>query len=179
MDSGTAHQNSLDEQLSRMHWHIIRSDNLRGGVASRAGTLLSTNALVVAGITLAFGWANRRPGTIVVTGVLVTFVCVGFSITNAALANVTLYYRRSQSSDRLVRPASVYSFVDYSGSETFEDFERLIANQTHEEILREALRELWQCRHLHRYRYARLRHALRWLLTAIAALLITVGLSVI
>lgn len=141
--------------------------------------MLSTNALVVAGITLAFGWANRRPGVIVVTGVLVTFVCIGFSITNAALANVTVYHRRRQSPDQIVRPAPVYSLVDYSGSETFEDFERLIASQTPEETLQEALCELWRCRHLHRYRYARLRHALRLLLAALATLLITVALSVI
>jgi len=178
MDSGNGYQNSFDEQLSRLHWHIIRSDSLRGSVASRAGILLSTNALVITGITLALGWSSRRPGTLLVTGVLMTFVSIGFSIINAALANVTIHRRRRRSPDQGVRPASVYSFVDYSGSETFEEFEQLITSQTPEETLQEALRELWSCRHLHRYRYARLRHALRWLLAALATLLITVVLFV-
>jgi hypothetical protein len=179
MDSASANQNSFDEQLSRLHWHIIRSDSLRGSVASRAGILLRTNALVVAGITLALGWSSRRPGALLVTGLLVTFVCVGISITNAALANATVYRRRDQSPDQSVRPASIYSLVDYDGSEAFEYFERHIASQTPEETLQEALRELWSCRHLHRYRYSRLRDALRWLLAALATLLITVALSVI
>ena len=60
-NSETAGRNPVEEQLSRVHWHILRGDSLRSSVASRAGTLLSTNALVVAGIALAVGSGNHRP----------------------------------------------------------------------------------------------------------------------
>ncbi len=180
MSSDTARGTSIEEQLNRVHWHILRGDSLRGSIAARAGTLLSTNALVVAGIALAFGWASHKPGAIVIAGAVVTFICVGFSVTNAALATVTLFQWRPQLPDQAAWPGTIYSFVTHgSGAETFEDFKLQRATESPEQILDEALRELWECSHLHRYRYRQLRRALRWLLAGLASLLITVALSVI
>ena len=59
-------RNPVEVQLGRVHWHILRGDSLRGTIASQAGTLLSTNALVVAGIALAVGLGNHRPSVIVI-----------------------------------------------------------------------------------------------------------------
>ena len=56
--------NSVSEQLEVIHWHIRRGDNLRAAVAARVGAVLSTNALVVGGIALAFGLRNQRPNVI-------------------------------------------------------------------------------------------------------------------
>lgn len=180
MSSGTDHKPSLEAQLNHVHWHILRGDSLRSSIATRAGTLLSTNALVVAGIALALGWTNHRPGAIVIVGTVATFICVGFSVTNAAIATVTVFPWRPQLPDQAVWPGTIYSFVTHgSGAETFEDFKRQRATESPRQILDEALRELWECSHLHRYRYSRLRSALRWLLAGLACLLITVALSVI
>ena len=180
MSSDTTRGSSIEEQLNRVHWHILRTDNLRSSSAAKAGTLLSTNALVVAGVALALGWNNHRPGVIVITGTVVTFACVGISVTNAALATMTFFPWRPQLPDHAVWRGTIYSFVSHgSGAETFEDFKRQRATESPEQILDEALRELWENSHLHRYRYRRLRSALRWLLAALACLLITVVLSIV
>lgn len=180
MSSDTARFPSIEEQLNRVHWHILRADGLRGSIAARAGTLLSTNALVVAGVALALGWTGHRPGAIVIVGTVVTFACVGISVTNAALATMTVFRWRPQLPDHAVWRGTIYSFVSHgSGAETFDDFKRQRATESSEQILEEALRELWENSHLHRHRYKRLRSALRWLLAGLACLFITIVISIV
>ena len=79
---------SFDEQLERVHWHTPRSDSLRASVASRAGTLLSTNALVIAGVALALGLKSHKPETVVTFLVIAALGCVAVSVMNASLAAV-------------------------------------------------------------------------------------------
>ena len=138
-------RNPVEEQLSRVHWHILRGDSLRGTIASRAGTLLSTNALVVAGIALAVGWGNHRPGVIVIVATVVTFACVFGSVTSAVLATVSLFHWDRQFPDQAGSTGTIYGFVEHgSGAETFEDFKQQRATESGEQILDGALRELWQ-----------------------------------
>lgn len=171
---------SIEEQLNRVHWHILRTDSLRGSVSARAGTMLSTNALVVAGVALVLGWTSHRSGVIVITGTVVTFACVSFSVTNAALATMTLFRPRPQLPGQAVFRGTIYSFVSHgNGAETFEDFKRHRATESPEQILDEALLELWENGHLHRRRYGRLRSALWWLLAALVCLFITIVISVV
>jgi hypothetical protein len=93
--------------------------------------MLSTNALVVAGVALTLGRTTHRPGAIVIAATIVTFVCVGFSVTNAALATMTIFRWRPQLPDQAVWRGTIYSFVSHgSGAETFEDFKRQRATES-------------------------------------------------
>ena len=177
-NSETVGRNPVEEQLSRVHWHILRGDSLRSTVAARAGTLLSTNALVVAGIALAVGSGNHRPSVIVIVATLVTFVCVFGSVTSAVLAMVSTFRWSRQFPDEAASSGTIYSFVDSSGARTFEDFKQQRATESAEKILDDALRELWRISQLHRDRYRWLRRGHRWLFVALMWLLITVGLAV-
>jgi hypothetical protein len=178
-DSGTAGRNPFEEQLSRVHWHILRGDSLRGSVASRAGTLLSTNALVVAGVAIAVGWGNHRPGVIVIVTTVVTFIGVFGSVASAILAMVSTFRWTHQFPDQADTAGTVYSFVEHgSGARTFEDFKEQRASESAEQILDDALRELWRISQLHRDRYGWLRRGQRWLFVALFFLLITVGIAV-
>ncbi|HEX3964942.1 MAG TPA: hypothetical protein VHZ03_51250 [Trebonia sp.] len=172
-------RNPVEVQLGRVHWHILRGDSLRGTIASRAGTLLSTNALVVAGIALAVGLGNHRPSVIVIVATAATFACVFGSVTSAVLATVSLFHWDRQFPDQAGSAGTVYSFVEHgSGAETFEDFKHRRATESPEQVLDEALRELWQISQLHRDRYRWLRRGQRWLFVALLCLLITVGIAV-
>jgi len=176
--SETVGRNPVEDQLSRVHWHILRGDSLRGSVASRAGTLLSTNALVVAGIALAVGSGNHRPGVIVIVATVATFVCVFGSVTSAVLAMTSTFHWKRQFPDQADSAGTIYSFVEHSGARTFEDFKQQRATESTEQILDEALRELWRISQLHRDRYRWLRRGQRWLFVALFCLLITVGFAV-
>lgn len=175
---GAVVQNSADEQLSRAHWHILRCDSLRASAASRAGTLLSTNALVVAGIALAAGWGGRRPGAVVIAATVVTFACVFCWAASAVRATVSFVPWHRQFPGQGDAAGTVYCPAEYSGAGTFEDFRRQWAAGSAEQILDDALRELRQITRLHQDRYRWLRRGQRWLLAALACLLITVGLAV-
>jgi hypothetical protein len=177
--SETIGRDSVEEQLSRVHWHILRGDSLRGSVASRAGTLLSTNALVVAGIAFAVGWGDHRPGVIVIVATVVTFCCVFGSVSSAILAMVSTFSWIRQYPDQLDSTGTIYSFVEHgSGARTFDEFKAQRATESAEQILDEALRELWRISQLHRDRYRWLRRGQRCLFAALLCLLITVGLAV-
>jgi hypothetical protein len=170
--------NSVDDQLQRVHWHILRGDSLRGAVASRAGTVLSTNALVVAGIALAFGLKNHKPGVVVTILAIAALGCVAASVMHATLATMTIRSWRRQFPQHQEHGGSPYSFVEIdSGAQTLEQFTQRIANQPTEQVLEDAVAELWQCAVLHRYRYLKLRVALRWLLAALCLLVAAITAS--
>ena len=175
-----ASRRSLDEQLERTHWHILRSDSLRASVASRAGTLLSTNALVIAGIALALGLKSHKPETVVTILAIAALGCVAVSVMNASVATVTVrrwprqFPKHKEHTGHIGPP---YSFAELSSASTFEDFKQRMASQSAEQVLEDALAELWRCGMLHGYRYMKLRIALRWLLTALCLFLVAVTAS--
>ena len=178
MTQAEPRRNSLDEQLERVHWHIKRGDSLRASVASRAGTLLSTNALVVAGIALAFGLRSHKPGIVVTILAIAALGCVAVSVMSAAMATMTIVSWRRQFPRHQEYGGTPYSFVEIdSGAQTFEDFRQRMANWSAQQALDEATAELWQCGILHRYRYLKLRVALRWLLGALCLLLAAITAS--
>jgi hypothetical protein len=134
---------------------------------------------VVAGIALAVGWRNHRPGVIVIVATVVTFVCVFGSVTSAVLATVSIFHWDRQFPDQAGSAGTIYSFVEHgSGAKTFEDFKRQRATESAEQIVDEALRELQQISQLHRDRYRWLRRGQRWLFVALCCLLVTVGLAI-
>jgi hypothetical protein len=157
-----------DAQLEMVHWHLLRSDHLRSGVASRAGTLLSTNALVVAGIAFAFSLRSPRPGTVVVVIAMAALGSVVFSVASAALALVSVRSWERQFSDHMAPRAFLYCYAETRRiSETFEAFKHRATTASPDEHLEFALAELWRCGLLHEYRYRKIRVAMFWLVAAI------------
>lgn len=157
-----------------MHWHMLRGDGLRSSLASRAGSVLSTNALIVASIALALGMRSQRPGSAVLASSLVTLTCIGISVVNASMALITVRRWRRQFTATGTKPF-LYSYAGMHGD--FEEFKSKLRSLAPEDVLELALVELWRCGNLYNYRYRRLRRALGWLLAAIILLFITIAVS--
>jgi hypothetical protein len=167
--------------LDAVHWHLAREDGQRAAVSTRAGAVLSTNALVVAGTALAFSLKGTRALSLVVfLAALGTLVLVAGSVTYATQALVML--RRTER--RFTEPRSDASTLyNLSGINrrwpAFEEFRAAMMDQSPEQQLQGALDELWRISHLHRYRYLKLRRATWLLLAAICLLLATLALAAV
>jgi hypothetical protein len=168
----------VEEQLEGVNWHILRSDHLRTGVSARASAVLSTNALLIAGIALAFSLRNQKPDTVLVVIALVVLGCVVFSVGNAAMALVTVRNWESQFGEPETPTSFLYCYAEFDKRvSTFEEFRRKVVATSPEESLDFALAELWRCGRLHGYRYGKLRSAMLWLLAALFLLLIAAAAS--
>lgn len=171
---------TVSQQLKVVHWHMLRGDNLRAAVAARAGAVLSTNALVVAGIALSFGLRNHRPDVIGLILALLALGAATFSVVTASLALTTLrtWERHFRGDDAPV--AFPYSYAELEGNRgTFGDFKQRTLSLNPEQQLDNALAELWRCGRLHSYRYHKLRIAMRWLLVALLFLMLAVAWSAV
>jgi hypothetical protein len=141
--------------LDAVHWHLVREDGQRAAVSTRAGSVLSTNALVVAGTALALSLKGPRSLSLwVFLAALATLLLVASSVTYATQALVML--RRTER--RFAEPRSDASMLyNLSGISrrwpTFEKFRAAMMDQSPEQQLLGALDELWRVSHLHRYRY--------------------------
>jgi hypothetical protein len=145
-------------------------------VATRAGAVLSTNALVVAGIALAFGFRDRQPDAVGLALALGDLGAATFSVVNASLALTTLRTWERQFRDDDAPVAFPYSYAQLEDSRgTFEEFKQRTLSLPPEQQLNNALAELWRCGRLHAYRYNKLRIAMRWLLAALLLLMLTVA----
>jgi len=167
----------VEHRLDLVHWHMLRGDNLRAGLASRAGILLSTDALIVAGVALALGLRNQRGSYGVLAASLATLICVAVSVVNASLVLVTVRRWHQHFGNTGAPQPFLYSYTGMHG--TFEEFKAKMLSQSQEQLLGYALVELWRCGQLHTYRYRKLRRAIRWLLAALAFLFITIIISAI
>lgn len=96
------HRPKVDQQLDLVNWCISGGDGLRTGLTSRAGTLLSTDARIVAGVALRSA-SRARAGC----SVLATLACVGASVVNASLVLMTVSDNGTsgQDSGRAIVPA--------------------------------------------------------------------------
>lgn len=151
-----------------VHWHLLRNDHLRSGLAARAGTLLSTNALVVAGIALAFSLRGPKPSVAAVAIAIAAIGCVVCSVASAALALVSIRSWERQFNDDTTPLAFLYCYADSSKiARTFEAFKHRVTTASPDELLELALAELWRCGRLHEYRYRKLRVAMFWLVAAL------------
>ncbi|HEU5472725.1 MAG TPA: hypothetical protein VFV67_18920 [Actinophytocola sp.] len=131
--------------LETVHWHLVREDGQRTAVSTRAGAVLNTNTLVVAGTALAFslkGSGSLSPWVFAAT--LGTLLLVAGSVAHATQALVML--RRTER--RFSEPRSDASTLyDLSGISrrwpTFEQFRVTMMAQSAEQQLQGALDELW------------------------------------
>jgi hypothetical protein len=170
-------RSKVEQQLDLVNWHILRGDGLRAGLASRAGTLLSTNALIVAGVALAVGLKSPRTGYSLLATSVATLVCVGVSVVNASLVLVTVRRWRRQFADTGAPKPFLYSYTGIEEHGNFEEFKARLLATSRERLLEHALTELWQSGALHDYRYRKLRLAMKWLLAAVLLLFITLTIS--
>jgi len=168
---------SVEQRLELVHWHILRGDSLRAALASRAGILLSTNALIVAGVALALGLRNPAAGYGVLAVSVVTLLCVGVSVVNASLVLVTVRRWQDQFPDTCAPPPFLYSYTGIEEHGNFEEFKTSLLATSRERLLEHAVTELWRSGILHDYRYRKLRQAMKWLLAAVLFLFITLTLS--
>jgi uncharacterized membrane protein YdfJ with MMPL/SSD domain len=77
--------------LDVVHWHLVREDSQRAAVSTRAGAVLGTNALVVAGTALAFSLKGTKALSLAVfLAALCTLLLVAGSVTYATQALVML-----------------------------------------------------------------------------------------
>ena len=130
----------VKQQLDLVHWHMLRGDGLRAGLASRASSLLSTDALIVAGVTLALGIGNRRQGYSALVPSLVTLLCVAFSVINASMVLTTVRRWHQQFKDLDVPSPFLYSYTGMHGN--FAEFKTRMLSESSEQIQEHALVEL-------------------------------------
>lgn len=169
----------VEQQLDLVHWHILRGDGLRAALASRAGTLLSTDALIVAGVALAVGLRSQRAGYGVLAVSIVTLLCVGVSVVNASLVLVTVRRWGVQFADTGAPAPFLYSYTGIEEHGSFEEFKTRLFATSRERLLEYAITELWRSGMLHDYRYRKLRRAMKWLLAAVLFFFITLTLSAV
>lgn len=169
----------VEQQLNLVHWHILRGDSLRAALASRAGVLLSTNALIVAGVALSDGLRSPRAGFGVLAISVVTLLCVGVSVVDASLVLVTVRRWRDQFADTGAPAPFLYSYTGIEVHGSYDEFKTRLFATSHEQLLEHALTELWRSGTLHDYRYRKLRQAMKWLLAAVLFLFITLTLSAV
>jgi hypothetical protein len=167
----------VQDDLDLVHWHMLRGDGQRASLVKRAGSVLSTNALIVAGVALALGLRSQHPGLAVLIPALTTLVCIAVSVINASMVMITLRPWRQHFKATNTLPPFFYSYAGMHGD--FATFKEKMLSQSPEQLLEHALVELWRAGNLHNYRYRKLRIALRWLLTALVSLFIAIALSAI
>jgi hypothetical protein len=170
-------QMKLQSELDLVHWHMLRGDALRASLVNRAGSVLSTNGLVVAGVALALGFRNQHPSLAVLITALAALVCIAVSVLNASMVVVTLRPWRQHFKATNTPPPFLYSYAGMRGD--FETFKNKMFEQSPEQLLEHALVELWRGGNLHNYRYRKLRTSLRWLLGALAFLFVAIAVSAI
>lgn len=167
----------VEQRIELVHWHILRGDGLRAALASRAGTLLSTDALIVAGVALALGLRSPHAGYGVLAASVVTLACVGVSVVNASLVLVTVRRWKTQFPGTGAPAPFLYSYTGIEEHGNYEEFKAGLFATSRQQFLEHALTELWRSGMLHDYRYRKLRQAMKWLLAAVLFLFITLILS--
>jgi hypothetical protein len=168
--------------IETVHWHILREDQHRAGVATRATAVLSTNALIVAGTALSFAArGSQRPNLATLVSASATLLVVAASVIFASLALIAprVWPPRWNAIDGHAL-SDVYSYGYYSLNwSTFEEFRESIVNLSPDQQLRGAIIELWKAAYIHQIRYRKLRSATRCLPVAIGFLLVTIALTMV
>lgn len=143
----------------------------------RAGTLLSTDALIVAGVALAVGLRSPRVGWAVLATSVATLACAGVSVINASLALVTVRRWKHKFADTGAPEPFLHSYTGIEEHGDFYEFRARLLATSRERLLEHALAELWRSGALHDHLYRKLRQVMKWLLAAIMLLLITLVIS--
>jgi hypothetical protein len=175
--------------LELLKWHLGRNDQRRVSTANRASVVLSAAAILLAGNALILSRLLAGPdarltrplAAVFGAGMLASVALVIISLIHASgvLATIRTSRETFGGAQRLP-PALLFNDTDtMSQLATFDDFRAAVDTQDYEAILEAAKVELWIGLLQHRYRYLRLRgaiRALRW--AAIAFLVSAIGIVV-
>lgn len=175
---GTRHRGL---SIETVHWHILREDQHRTNVSIRTGSVLSTNALLIAGTALALsvdGREQTQPAVAYSAVGTLTAVAVSVALATMALVTPKSWTPKSDDVDFGSSMAYAYGHYDHRWA-TFDEFRASIADLSAEQQLRGATLELWKAAYTHQYRYRKLRLSIHCLVCAIGLLLLTVGLGVV
>jgi hypothetical protein len=110
----------VGDELDLVHWHMLRGDGLRASLVNRARSVLSTNALIVAGVALALGLRNQRSDLGVLIRSIATMVCIAASVVNASMVLITIRPWRQHFQETNTPPPFLYSYAGMYGD--FEAF---------------------------------------------------------
>ena len=179
---------TVDEQLEFSVRLIERYDQLLGSLESRAATIVSADALLLAGITFLLNqvWSQGDQTFSIrqiVLGISIglSLIALVLSIVYAAtsIARVGRITRKiadsnSSSPNLFFRPrATVDEFKEFS------DFEKHFRSSDKEQMLTYALSELWLLTNLNTRRYRTFQWAVRLLLFSIVPFLVACTLLII
>jgi hypothetical protein len=161
------------ESIVLLRWHLDRYDRLRASTASRASVVLSAGALLSAGNAVIISQllssrAEPIPSPVLGLCMAVALCSAAFVVLALHRASGVLVTMRS-SRAMLDRDLTIPSGIPFNGTDTlgrmnsFSEFSALVSAQTEAEIMVAGHVELWIGINQHRYRYLRLRDAVRFL----------------
>lgn len=161
------------DRLELVKWHIDRYDRLRASTAARASVVLSAGAILSAGDALLLSQILGSTGRqldrwllLAFTAAAITTMClVVLSVIRASNVLVTPRGSRMMLEHGSALPVGLI----FNGTDTvrhvttFAEFQSVVVSQGSADLLEAAELELWIGIHQHRYRYVRLRMAVRLL----------------
>lgn len=160
--------------LKTLQWHINRTDVQRSASWSRAGSVLSANALVVAGATV-LARSSSQTNVAIVGATLLPFVAALLPTYEAStvIAGPRSFGRRLTNLG--TPPSILYSMIDTpSMGENLETFKALIRSRSASDEIDGAICELWRLGLLHEARSRHLHRATRWFILAIPLLALSI-----
>ncbi|MFF0868462.1 hypothetical protein ACFYUV_42360 [Nonomuraea sp. NPDC003560] len=165
-------ETDITARLNLAQWHLTRSDQLRLGLISRAGGILSANALVVTGVVFISGLNSSSISPITGTFALASLAAIAYSTISAVGVFTGSRSIRRISLERDARAPIAFSYSDtISQISSAKDFRDAFTKQTAAETLDAAALELWRCICVHHARTKKLGSATRWMLVSSAALI--------
>ncbi|GLY88419.1 hypothetical protein [Actinoallomurus iriomotensis] len=167
----------LEKHLDSIHWFMERGDKQRASLAARAGTLVSANTLIVAGVA-AFS-TYHKPSVETIVGLLIVLLFILVSTFSAirVLLNVREFARFNE--EGLPSTLTYNSKFTLDRAKSYQEFRELFMTQTLEERVDSALVELWRNLRIQQFRYSWLRIAITWFTLAMGASIALVAILVI
>lgn len=176
---------NVEDRIELARWLIERHDTLRESISSRAGIILSADALLITALIFTLdkitaitdqGYSDAlRIVFIICIAVSTISTIVSFIFTTNTIVSVWKTSRRTTNTkyhQRLFFNArdTLENFPTFSG------FEHQFRELRRDQVLNFALGELWTAQSLYRQRYQSLRYSIRALLFSIIPFLIAMAI---
>jgi hypothetical protein len=185
---GTPLSSASVNTVEDLKWHVDRFDKLRVSTASRSAVVLSAAALLSAGDAVLLTEVLDRPAqandgvvTLLALTLLASAICVVFSAVRSTSALIGLKRFGDLFPEETLPTSLVFSASDTAKTvKSFDQFSQLVKNQPASDVWMSACTELWITIRQHRFRYGKLRDAVRFLrfgawtfLLALAGIVVT------
>lgn len=163
------------ETVEVIRWHILRADGQRSGMWTRAATVLSADALVIAGAAVLVSVASKAAWWSLVTAAL-PLAAAMISVYEASnVIGGVQDWGRTFTEENSPAPM-FYSLPDtVKALRTYDQFRSNITGRSIESEVDDAASELWRISVLHRMRLRQLRRSIRWLQISLPLLILSVG----